>query len=216
MTKTRVVLADDHALVRAGVRMLLESMDDIDVVGEAGSGETLLTLAGQLQPDLVLMDITMPGINGLEATVQLKAAWPNMRVLVLSMYEDEEYVSFALRNGASGYLLKDAAPKELESAIHAVMAGHVYLSPSVSQAVAGAYVQHLRTDANTTVVLSPRQREVLKLVAQGSSTKEIARLMNLSIKTVETHRTRLMKQLDIHEVTGLVRYAVREGVILAR
>jgi DNA-binding NarL/FixJ family response regulator len=216
MTKIRVVLADDHALVRAGVRMLLESMDDINVVGEAGSGEALLALAAQFQPDLVLMDITMPGINGLEATVQIKAAWPSIRVIVLSMHEDEEYVSFALRNGASGYLLKDAAPKELESAIHAVMAGHVYLSPSVSQAVAGAYVQHLRTDANTTVVLSPRQREVLKLVAQGSSTKEIARLMNLSVKTVETHRTRLMKQLDIHEVTGLVRYAVREGVILAR
>lgn len=213
MSLTRVVLADDHTLVRAGVRKLLESIDGIEVVGEAGNGLVLLAMVEQLRPDLVLMDITMPQLNGLDATVQVVKHWPQTRVLILSMYENEEYVSQALGNGAAGYLLKDAAPAELHIAIQTVMAGRTYLSPAVSQDVIGAYVQNLRGDRPSEPVLSPRQREVLQLVAQGHSTKEIARLLNLSAKTIETHRTRLMQQLGVHEVTGLVRYAMRNGLL---
>jgi DNA-binding NarL/FixJ family response regulator len=215
MTLTRVVLADDHTLVRAGVRKLLESLDTIEVVGEAGDGLVLLALVEQLQPDVVLMDITMPELNGLEATLHIARHWPQTRVLILSMYENEEYVSRALGNGAVGYLLKDAAPAELHKAIQTVLAGRVYLSPAVSQEVIGAYVHQLRGEHPAPSGLSPRQREVLQLVAQGHSTKEIARLLGLSGKTVETHRSRLMQQLGIHEVTALVRYAMRIGLVRA-
>lgn len=213
MTLTRVVLADDHTLVRAGLRKILESMDDLEVVGEAGDGMRLLALVEQLRPDLVLMDITMPVLNGLDATLQVARQWPQTRVLMLSMYENEEYVNLALGNGAAGYLLKDAAPAELGTAIQTVLAGRVYLSPAVSQDLIGSYVHNLRGVRPAEPSLSPRQREVLQLIAQGHSTKEIARLLNLSAKTVETHRSRLMQQLDIHEVTGLVRYAMRIGLV---
>ena len=215
MTLTRVVLADDHTLVRAGVRKILESMDGIEVVGEAGDGKALLALVEQLHPDVVLMDITMPELNGLDATLQVVKQWPKTRVLMLSMYENEEYVTLALANGAAGYLLKDAAPSELHTAIQTVLAGRVYLSPAVSQDVIGAYVHNLRGERPAEPSLSPRQREVLQLVAMGHSTKEIARLLSLSAKTVETHRSRLMQQLGIHEVTGLVRYAMRIGLVRA-
>jgi DNA-binding NarL/FixJ family response regulator len=215
MTLTRVVLADDHTLVRAGIRKILESMDDMEVVGEAGDGKTLLALVEQLRPDMVLMDITMPELNGLDATLLVTKQWPQTRVLILSMYENEEYVSLALANGAAGYLLKDAAPAELHTAIQTVLAGRVYLSPAVSQDMIGAYVHTLRGERSAEPGLSPRQREVLQLVAQGHSTKEIARLLGLSAKTVETHRSRLMQQLGIHEVTALVRYALRTGLVRA-
>ncbi len=215
MKLTRVVLADDHALMRAGVRKLLESLEGMTVVGEAGDGVTVLAQVAELQPDLVLMDITMPGLNGLDATARIKQTWPQIRVLILSMYQDEEYVNLALGHGASGYLLKDAAPGELEVALMTVLAGGIYLSPAVSQSVIGAYTQQLRSDKPAEVTLSPRQREVLQLIAQGHSTKVIARRLDLSVKTIETHRTRLMQQLDIHEVTGLVRFALRIGLIEA-
>jgi DNA-binding NarL/FixJ family response regulator len=210
---TRVLLADDHTLVRAGLRKLLESMPEVTVVGEADDGLTLLALAAQLQPDLVLMDIAMAGLNGLEATSRLLKAQPGIRVLILSMHQNEEYVRQALRNGAVAYLLKDAAPVELELAIQAVQRGETYLSPAVSRGVVSDYVQRLRGDAVPAAVLTPRQREVLQLVAEGHSTKDIARRLGLSVKTVDTHRSQLMKQLDIHEVAGLVRYAVRSGLI---
>jgi DNA-binding NarL/FixJ family response regulator len=210
---TRVLLADDHTLVRAGLRKLLESMPDVTVVGEADDGLALLALAAQLQPDLVLMDIAMAGLNGLEATARLLKAQPGVRVLILSMHQNEEYVRQALRSGAVAYLLKDAAPAELEQAIKAVQRGESYLSPAVSRGVVSDYVQRLRGDAEPAVTLTPRQREVLQLVAEGHSTKEIARRLDLSVKTVDTHRSQLMKQLDIHEVAGLVRYAVRSGLI---
>jgi DNA-binding NarL/FixJ family response regulator len=213
MTITRVVLADDHTLVRAGLRKLLESVDGIEVVGEAGNGIALLALVEQVQPDVVLMDITMPELNGIDATLRLCRRWPEIRVIILSMYESEEYVNLALANGAAGYMLKDAAPAELHTALRAVLAGRVFLSPAVSQDLIGAHVDQLRGERPPSPMLSPRQREVLKLVAQGQSTKEIARLLGLSAKTVETHRTRLMQQLGIHEVTALVRYAVRIGLI---
>lgn len=212
---TRVLLADDHTLVRAGVRKLLESMSDIEVVGEAEDGLAVLALAAQLKPDLVLMDISMPGINGLDATVQLRKAQPEAAVIILSMHQNEEYVRQALRHGASGYLLKDAAPMELDLAIRAVRRGNTYLSPAISQGVLNDYVERLRREDHPSDNLTPRQREVLQLVVQGYSTKEIARHLNLAVKTVDTHRTQLMKQLDVHDVTGLVRYAIRRGLISA-
>lgn len=213
MTRVRVLLADDHTLVRAGLTKLLESMPDISVVGEAGDGLALLKLAEQLQPQLVLMDIAMPGLNGIEATARLARSCPNIRVLILSMHQSEEYVRQALRQGASAYLLKDAAPMELEHAIAAVLRGEIYLSPAVSSGVVSDYVQRLRSDEPAPSPLTPRQREVLQLIAEGQSTKEIARRLELSVKTVDTHRSQLMKQLDIHEVTGLVRYAMRAGLV---
>ncbi len=213
MSPVRVLLADDHTLVRAGLRKLLEASTDYVVVGEAGDGLALLDLAQQLQPGLVLMDIAMPGLNGIEATARLVKSFPNIKVLILSMHQSEEYVRQALRHGAAAYLLKDAAPLELDLALSAVMRGETYLSPAVSKGVVHDYVQRLRDEEQPAAALSPRQREVLQLVAEGHSTKEIARRLDLSVKTVDTHRSQLMKQLDIHEVAGLVRYAMRVGLV---
>ena len=213
MNEVRVILADDHTLVRAGLRKLLESVPNLTVVGEAQDGLELLSLVEQLQPDLVLMDIAMPGLNGLEAAARVTRGWPNIRILILSMHQSEEYVRQALRSGAAGYLLKDAAPLELELALKALLAGETYLSPAVSKGVVNDYVQRLRQDETPGSGLTPRQTEVLQLIAEGHSSKEIARRLGLAVKTVETHRSQLMKQLDIHEVAGLVRYAMRVGLI---
>ena len=188
-------------------------MAEIEVVGEPRDGLAVIEMAEQLKPKLVLMDIAMPGLNGLEATARLVKAQPSVLVVILSMHQADEYVRQALRHGASGYLLKDAAPLELEIAIKAVLRGETFLSSAVSKGVLSDYVGRLRSDAVTSTQLTPRQREVLQLIAEGYSTKEVARRIELSVKTVETHRTQLMKQLDIHEVTGLVRYAMREGLI---
>ena len=215
MKRLRVVLADDHALVRAGLRKLLESMSDIEIVGEADDGLALLALVEHLQPDLVLLDIAMPRLNGLQATARLAAAWPETRVLILSMHQSEEYVRQALHHGASGYLLKDDAPVELDRAIEAMRRGETYLSPAVTKGVLDDYVQRLRGDEPPAGQLTPRQREVLMLIAEGLSTKEIAQRLVLSVKTVETHRSQLMKQLDIHDVAGLVRYVLSVGLILS-
>jgi DNA-binding NarL/FixJ family response regulator len=215
MSQIKVLLADDHTLVRAGLRKLLESIPDMVVVGEAGDGLELLSMAAQHQPHLVMMDIAMPGLNGLEATARLVKTSPDIRILILSMHQNEEYVRQALRHGAVAYLLKDAAPMELELAIKAVLRGETYLSPAVSKGVLSDYVQRLRGDEQAQDPLTPRQREVLQLIAEGQSTKDIARSLDLSVKTVETHRSQLMKQLDIHEVTGLVRYAMRVGLVSA-
>lgn len=208
-----MLLADDHVLVRAGLRKLLELIPNVVVAGEADDGLALITLVSEFQPDLVLMDIAMPGLNGLEATARLKKNWPQVRVIILSMHQNEGYVKQALRYGAVGYLLKDAAPLELELALQTVMRGETYLSPAVSQGVMSDYVLRLRSDQLPGALLTPRQREVLTLIAQGKSTKDIARHLGLSVKTIDTHRSQLMKQLDIHEVAGLVRYAMREGLI---
>lgn len=207
------LLADDHILMRAGLRKLLESIAEIEVVGEAGDGLELLAMTETHRPQLVLMDIAMPGLNGLEATARLTRSHPEIRIIVLSMHQSEEYVRLALRNGAAAYLLKDAAPLELDLAVAAVLRGETYLSPTVSKCVMTDYVQRLRGEAKPGDMLTPRQREVLQLVAEGHSNKVIARRLDLSAKTVETHRTHLMKQLDIHEVAGLVRYAMRIGLI---
>ena len=213
MSRIRILLADDHALVRAGLVKLLESMAEVDVVGEASDGLQLLALAEGCQPHLVLMDIAMPGLNGLEATARLQKSAPQTQVIILSMHQEDQYVRQALRNGARGYLLKDSAPLELQLAIQAVVRGDTYLSPAVTKGVMSDYAQRLRNDEAQEVPLSPRQREVLQLIAEGLSTKVIAQRLDLSVKTVESHRTLLMKQLDIHEVAGLVRYALRKGII---
>lgn len=213
MKPVTVVLADDHVLVRAGLRKLLESMTNIEVIGEASDGNALLAMVDKRQPRLVLMDIGMPGLNGLEATAQLAKTWPDIKVLILSMHQNEEYVRQALCHGAAAYLLKDSATAELDLAIGAVLQGNRYLSPGVSGGVLSDYVERLRSDDPAGKVLTPRQREVLTFIAEGQSTKEIARTLGLSVKTVEAHRSQLMKQLDVHEVAGLVRFAMRNGLV---
>lgn len=213
MTQTRVLLADDHTLVRAGLRKLLESIPLVEVVGEANDGLAVVEMAEQLKPQLILMDIAMPGLNGLESTARITRTCPDVRVMILSMHQNEEYVRQALRHGAVAYLLKDAAPMELELAIAAVLRGETYLSPAVSRGVVSDYVQRLRSDDVPGAQLTSRQREVLQLVAEGLSSKEVARRLDVAVKTVESHRSQLMKQLDIHEVAGLVRYAMRAGLI---
>lgn len=213
MNRIRIVLADDHILLRAGLLKLVEAIDGVTVVGEASDGMALIELAFEQQPDLVLMDIAMPGLNGLEAAARLARSMPRVKVLILSMHQNEEYVRQALKSGASGYLLKDAAPVELELAIRSVLRGEVYLSPAVSKGVVSDYVQRLRAEPATGTGLTPRQTEVLQLIAEGLSTKDIARRLDLSVKTVETHRSQLMKQLDIHEIAGLVRFAMRMHLV---
>ncbi len=208
----RVLLADDHALFRAGLRALLQSLDGVEVVAEAGNGHEAIQLVERERPGLVLMDIAIPELTGLEATARIIKAWPQVRVVILSMHANEEYVRQALRAGAKGYLLKGAEPSELELALKAVMRGDTYLTASVSKTMVDDY---LRQDAAAAKggVLSPRQREVLKLIAEGRSTKEIAGSLDLSVKTVEGHRAELMRRLEIHEVAGLVRYAIRIGLV---
>ena len=208
----RVVLVDDHALVRAGMRSLLGSMPQVEVVGEASSGEEALALARTALPDIVLMDIAMKGLTGLEAARRMREASPRSRVIILSMHSGEEYVLQALRAGAVGYLLKDAATGELELALRSVMRGESWFSPAVSRQVVEGYVQRVGGESAADV-LTARQREVLRLVAGGKSTKEIAYDLNLSVKTVETHRAQIMERLGIRDVAGLVRYALRTGLV---
>jgi DNA-binding NarL/FixJ family response regulator len=210
----RILLADDHTLVRAGIRSLIQALPGIQVVAEAGDGREALSLIETHQPDVALLDIAMPGLNGLEVAAQVADNFPFVRVMILSMHATEEYVLRALRAGAVGYLLKDADTAELELAINAVTRGETYLSPAVSKHVT-EYVRRVGEEAHSTLErLTPRQREVLQLVAEGHTTQEIARIMNVSSKTVETHRTQLMERLDIHDIAGLVRYAVREGLVV--
>ena len=211
--KLHLILADDHALVRAGLRMLVEAMPDVVVLGEAADGYEAIALVEKHHPQMVLMDIAMPGLNGLEATQRITKQWPDVKVVMLSMHQDDQYVRQALKMGASGYLLKDSATTELAVAVRAVLRGETYLSPGASKGVMADYVQRLRSDDSSEVHLTPRQREVLQLIAEGCSTKEVAQRLDLAVKTVETHRTLLMKQLDVHEVAGLVRYAVRAGIV---
>jgi RNA polymerase sigma factor (sigma-70 family) len=220
MNTIRVLLADDHALVRAGIRALLQNLSGIEVVGEADDGREALRLIGELRPDVVLMDIGMSGLNGLEAAARAVKEFPSTRVIMLSMYANEEYVLQALRVGAAGYLLKGARTAELELAVTAVARGETYLSPAASKHVVSGYVQRAGeettqgdNESRSIERLTPRQREILQLIAEGSSTKEIAQRLNISAKTVEMHRAQLMERLGIHEVAGLVRYAIRIGLV---
>lgn len=213
MKPIRVLLADNHTLVRAGLRSLLQSLEGIEVVAEANNGREALQLVEAHHPDVVLMDVAMPEMNGLEATARVVKEFPDVRVIILSMHANEEYVLQALRTGAVGYVLKDSGVSELELALKAVSKGETYLSPAVSKHVVADYVRRVGGDSNPLEQLTPRQREILKLVAEGRSMKEIAQLLLISIKTVETHRAQLMERLNIHDVAGLVRYAIRIGLI---
>lgn len=211
-----IILADDHALVRAGIRTLLEKLPGVTILAEAGDGRETIALVHARQPDMVIMDITMPGMNGFEATTRIVQELPKIKVLILSMHTAEDYVLQALRAGASGYLLKDAATAELELALQAVRRGQTYLSPTISTEVLARHRQHANDPrAEPTKSLTPRMREIVQLIAEGRSTKEIAFLLNLSVKTVETHRMHLMARLNLHDVAGVVRYALRTGLITA-
>lgn len=216
MTPIRVLLAEDHTLVRAGIRALLESLPNIAVVGEASTGIEALAKIPTAQPDIILLDIAMAEMNGLEAAAQVKQRYPRVRVIMLSMYANEAYVVQALRAGASGYLLKDASPSELDLALRAVMRSETYLSPAVSKHVVADYLRRINTSSDEEEQLTPRQREVLRLIAQGYTAREIARQLSISVKTVETHRTLLMERLNIHDIAGLVRYAIRVGLIVTQ
>ena len=213
MKAIRLLLADDHSLVRAGIRSLLEKMQGVEVVGEAGDGHEAMRITGTLRPAVVLMDIMMPGLNGLEATARISKEFPETRVLMLSMNDNEEYVLQALRSGASGYLLKNVSSAELELAVRAVARGETYLSSTVSKHVISAYVERVGGVVTPYERLTTRQREILQLIAEGHTTKEIAQKLDLGVKTVESHRTQLMQQLDIHDIAGLVRYAVAVGLV---
>lgn len=212
MKPISVLIADDHTLVRAGIRSLLQSFGGVEVIAEAADGQEAISLLKSHQPDIVLMDIAMRGLNGLEATARITKAYPRIRVIMLSMHSNEEHVLQALRSGAAGYLLKDSATLELELALKAVMSGETYLSPPISKQVVESYMQRVGQEASAANILTPRQREILQLIVEGFSTKEIAHRLHLSPKTVETHRTQLMERLDIHDIPGLVRYAIRVGL----
>jgi DNA-binding NarL/FixJ family response regulator len=223
MTNTRLLLADDHTLVRGGIRALLNQIDGVQVVAEANDGREALELIEKLHPDIVLMDIAMSGMNGLEATMRATRDHPDLRIIILSMHTNEEYVLQALRAGAVGYLLKDAGIAELEIAIEAVKRGETYLSPPVSKHVIADYVRRVGADTGGQELesqpplerLTMRQREILQLVAEGHTTQEISQILSISSKTVETHRMQLMERLNIHDIAGLVRFAIRVGLISA-
>jgi len=213
MTQIQVLLADDHKLVRAGIRSLLERMPEVEVVAEASDGREAIRLVEQHEPQVVLMDLAMPELNGLEATRHLTLAFPKIRVLILSIYADQEHVYQALVAGAAGYLLKGAATDELELAIRSVARGETYLSPPVSKPVIMEYIRRTDIGINSRARLSPRQTQILKLIAEGKTSKQAALELAISVKTVETHRAALMKRTGVHDVAGLVRYAVKVGLV---
>lgn len=211
----RVLIAEDHTIVRKGLRSLLEGVEGIQVVGEAQDGREALQKVEQLLPDVVLMDITMPLLNGLEATRQIKKLFPQVQVLALTMHANEEYIFQALRAGAAGYVVKEAAPEDLVLAIQAVWRGDSYLSPSVSAKVIGQYVRRAEEakEPDSYEKLSDREREVLQLIAEGHANREIAEMLHISVRTVETHRANIMAKLDLHSTAEVVQYAIRKGVI---
>jgi DNA-binding NarL/FixJ family response regulator len=209
-----VILADDHTLVRAGIRALLEKVPGVKVVGEAGDGREVLNLVKAHAPEVVLMDIAMPGLNGLEAAERMARDYPAVRIIMLSMHNNEEYVLRALKAGASGYLLKKAATAELETALERVVHGEIYLSREISTQLREKFPLQGITDRKTPLEqLTGRQREILQLIAEGQNTKSIAEILKVSPKTVEYHRMKLMSGLNVHDVPGLVRFALRVGLI---
>ena len=212
MNLTRVVLVDDHALVRAGIRALIGMIEGVDVVGEAGDGDDALRLVDDLRPDIVLLDVTMPAMSGFTTLQEITTRFPAVRVIMLTMHEAREYAIQALRGGAAGFIPKSAASAELKEAIKTVMRGKTYVSSETPQNIA-ATTDKTAQEKELLKRLTPRQREILALIAEGQATKKIARTLNISAKTVESHRSQLMERLDIHEVAGLVRFAIRTGLV---
>jgi DNA-binding NarL/FixJ family response regulator len=214
MNKITVLVAEDHTIVRKGICSLIDGKADLQVVGEAEDGREAIEKVVALSPDVVLMDITMPQLNGLEATRQIKKMFPQIKILALTMYTNEEYILQILQAGASGYVVKQAAPAELISAIHAVYRGDSFLSPSISKTIIDEYLKHTApTSPMEHEKLTDREREVLQLIAEGYANREIADKLNLSVKTVGVHRTNIMEKLEVHNVTDLVKYALRKGII---
>jgi len=211
---TRILLADDHELVRAGIRALFEKLPGVEIVGEAGDGREVLDLVRALQPDLVLMDISMPGLNGLQALARITRDFPSVRSIILSMHPNDEYVLQALKSGASGYLLKRAATAELSAALMSVLRGEIYLSKEIaSQFLKKFPLRQLARCTSPLEQLTSRQREILQLLAEGQTTKAIALILKVSDKTVEYHRVKLMARLNIFDLPGLVRFALRTGLV---
>jgi DNA-binding NarL/FixJ family response regulator len=208
----RILIADDHKIFREGLRTLLQARGDIQVIGEADNGRTVVSLATQLEPDIVIMDVAMPDLNGIEATRQIMGIRADAKVLALSMHSDSRFVTRMLQAGAQGYLLKDCAFEELALAIDTIASEGVYLSPGVTGVVVRDYMQHLSANESGASALSPREREVLQLVAEGLTTKDIASKLHISVKTVETHRKQIMDKLEMRSVAELTKYAVREGL----
>ncbi|HEU5231037.1 MAG TPA: response regulator transcription factor [Ktedonobacteraceae bacterium] len=213
--KIRILLADDHTILRAGLKMMLNAQPDMEIVGEAQDGRQSIAEAQRLQPDVVLMDITMPDINGIEATKQIKKLLPDTRVLVLTMHEHDEYVFQALRAGASGYMLKEAAATDLITALRVIQSGQFYLSPTAQSVMVGDYLQRVRAgeEKDSYSSLTEREREILKLVAEGYTNNQIAERLVISPKTVDTHRTHIMDKLNLHSRAELVKYAMRRGLL---
>ena len=206
---TRILLADDHAVVRQGFRMILAAQPHFEIVAEASNGREAVELAEKLQPDVVVMDVTMPELNGIEATRRMATVSPRARVLALSMHKDSVYVREILRAGARGYLLKDALDKDLVAAVDAIARGEAYLSPAIADAVLNDYRKHVSDPLD---LLSSREREVLQMIAEGKTNKEIASILNLSVYTVDAHRGRIMEKLNLHSTPELVRFAIRNGL----
>ncbi|MHC4388815.1 MAG: response regulator [Planctomycetota bacterium] len=213
MSNIRILLADDHKITREGLRSLLGKQQDMDVVAEAKDGRTAVRMTGELLPDVVIMDLTMPDLNGVQATKQIVSQSPDVKIIGLSMHSDSLFVTEMLKSGASGYLLKDCAFEELAQAIRAVVAGKTYLSPSISGVVVNDYLHRLqKVDLSDADILTDRELEVLQLIAEGNSTKQIALKLHISVKTVETHRRQIMNKLDIYTIAELTKYAIRKGL----
>jgi two-component system response regulator NreC len=213
--KTRILLADEHALVRAGIRALLEKQDDMEIVGEAADGQEALQKIVELQPDVVIMDIAMPGMGGVEATKRIKSQYPHVQVLALTMLEDERYFFEIIRAGASGFIIKGALPDELLVAVRAVAAGNIYLYPALAKSLLRDSVSHADMDGASLAAdgLTEREQKVLRLISEERTGKEIAKQLQISLRTVDRHRENLMAKLNLHSRTALVKYAIRKGLI---
>ncbi len=216
MSKISVLLVEDHHVVRKGISYLLSLEEDIDIAGEAEDGNEGIKMAKELCPDVVILDITMPNLNGIDAVRRIKRSVPNTKVIILTMHTREQYIRQALREGASGYLLKESTHKELVNAIKTVHKGDVALSPSISKFVFNEYVKQSdpKQEADSFELLTDRERQVLRLVAEGKTNKDIAKCLKISKSTVNIHRTNVMQKLDIHDTVGLVKYSIEKGVIV--